>query len=120
MKKTLKIIFFVSILAVLTYGVLWFAILFSLSNSINQKYSDTYLNIDDSQQYFVKFSKAKPYGFPFKFGVSIINWQEESVNRKIEFNSPINIGYDLLKQQIFIDFQERQLADLNQPSEALE
>ncbi|WP_419235560.1 hypothetical protein [Rickettsia endosymbiont of Nabis limbatus] len=104
MKKTLKIIFFVSILAVLTYGILWFAILFSLSNSINQKYSDTYLNIDDSQQYFVKFSKAKPYGFPFKFGISIINWQEESVNRKIEFNSPINIGYDLLKQQIFVDF----------------
>lgn len=104
MKKTLKVIFCISTLAVLIYSILWFAILLLLSNSINQKYSDTDFNIDNSQQYFVKFFKVKPYGFPFKLGVSIINWQEESVNRKVEFNSPINIGYDLLKQQIFINF----------------
>ncbi len=104
MTKTLKIIFCICTLAVLIYSILWFAILFLLSNSINQKYSGTYFNIDDSQQYFIKFSKATPYGFPFKFGISIINWHEESVNRKVEFNSPINIGYNLLKQQIFIDF----------------
>jgi len=104
MKKTLKIILITILFIIATYSILWFGILFSLSNSINQKYSDTYLNIDKDQQYFVKFSKVKPYGFPFKLAVSVVNWQEESVNRKIEFNSSVYIGYDLLKQHIFIDF----------------
>ncbi|XVN40417.1 MAG: hypothetical protein RCO49_06250 [Rickettsia endosymbiont of Argas persicus] len=104
MKKTLKIIFIVSTFLILAYSILWFAVLFSLSNSINQKYSNTYINFDDSQQYFVRFSKVKPYGFPFKFGISVIDWQEESINRRIEFNSPIHIGYDLLKQHLFVDF----------------
>lgn len=104
MKKTLKIILFTTAFITLAYSILWFGILFSISHSINQKYSDTYINIDDSKQYFIKFSKVKPYGFPFKFGISFINWEEESINRKIEANTPINIGYDLLKQNLFLSF----------------
>jgi len=109
MKKTLKIILFITIFIILAYSGLWFAIMLSLSHSINQKYAGIDLNIEESnnnpsQQYLIKFSKVKPYGFPFKLGVSVINWQEESINRAIEFTSPINIGYDLLKQNLFINF----------------
>jgi hypothetical protein len=97
------------IFIILAYSGLWFAIIFSLSHSINQKYAGTDLNIEETdnnsnQQYLIKFSKVQPYGFPFKLGVSVINWQEESINRAIEFTSPINIGYDLLKQNLFINF----------------
>ncbi|AFB21020.1 hypothetical protein [Rickettsia canadensis] len=109
MKKTFKIILFISIFIILAYSGLWFAIMLSVSHSINQKYAGTDLNIEEAdnnpnQQYLIKFSKVQPYGFPFKWGISVINWQEESINRAIEFTSPINIGYDLLKQNLFIHF----------------
>lgn len=104
MKITLKIILSLIAFIIIAYSILWFAFLFSLSNYINQEYSNTEINIDDSKEYFIKFSKAKPYGFPFKFGISIIDWQEESSNRRIEASSPINIGYDLLNQDLFVSF----------------
>jgi len=104
MKKTFKIILFTVIFIILTYSILWFGALFSLSSFINKKYSNTDISVGESRQYFVKFSKVKPYGFPFKFGISVINWQEESINRKIDVVSPINIGYDLMKQDLFISF----------------
>ncbi|HJD56031.1 MAG TPA: hypothetical protein LFW21_05320 [Rickettsia endosymbiont of Pyrocoelia pectoralis] len=102
MKRTLKIILFTIVFIVFAYTGLWFAVLVSLSNSINEKYADTYIDVGNSEQYFIKFSKVKPYGFPFKWGVSLVDWQEESINRQIEFHSPINIGYDLLKQTLFV------------------
>ncbi|WP_017442802.1 hypothetical protein [Rickettsia gravesii] len=109
MKKILKIILFITIFIILAYSGLWFTIMFSLSHSINQKYAGTNLNIEEAdnnpnQQYLIKFSKVQPYGFPFKLGISVINWQEESINRATEFTTPINIGYDLLKQKLFIHF----------------
>ncbi len=112
MKKILKIILFITIFIILAYSGLWFTIMFSLSHSINQKYAGTNLNIlnieeaynNPNQQYLIKFSKVQPYGFPFKLGISVINWQEESINRATEFTTPINIGYDLLKQKLFIHF----------------
>ncbi|ABV75042.1 hypothetical protein A1C_03835 [Rickettsia akari str. Hartford] len=109
MKKILKIILFITIFIILAYSGLWFTIMFFLSHSINQKYAYTNLNIEDAdnnlnQQYLIKFSKVYPYGFPFKWGISVVNWQEESINRAIEFTTPINIGYDLLKQELFINF----------------
>ncbi|ADE30010.1 hypothetical protein [Rickettsia prowazekii] len=109
MKKILIIILFIIIFIVLIYSGLWFVIMFSLSHSINQKYSGVHLNIgkgnnNPHQQYLVKFSKVQPYGFPFKLGIMVINWQEESINRAIEFTKPINIGYDLLGQKLFINF----------------
>lgn len=102
MKRTLKIILFIATFIILIYSGLWFAVLFSLSNSINQKYANTYIDVGNSEQYFIKFSKVKPYGFPFKWGISVVDWQEESINRQIEIHSPINIGYDLLKQSLFV------------------
>ncbi|WP_341786698.1 hypothetical protein [Rickettsia endosymbiont of Cantharis rufa] len=109
MKKTLEVILFITIFIILAYSGLWFAIMLSLSHSINQKYAGTDLNIEETDnnsnhQYLIKFSKVQPHGFPFKLGISVINWQEESINRAIEFTSPINIGYDLLKQNLFINF----------------
>ncbi|WP_347938779.1 hypothetical protein [Rickettsia oklahomensis] len=109
MKKTLIIILFITIFIILAYSGLWFTIMLSLSHSINQKYAGTDINIEEAdnnsnQQYLIKFSKVQPYGFPFKWGIAVINWQEESINRAIEFTSPINIGYDLLKQNLFIKF----------------
>ncbi|AAU03940.1 hypothetical protein [Rickettsia typhi] len=109
MKKILIIILFIIIFIVLVYSGLWFVIMFSLSRSINQKYSGVNLNIEKDnnnlhQQYLVKFSKVRPYGFPFKLGIMVINWQEESINRAIEFTTPINIGYDLFEQKLFINF----------------
>ncbi|MGX6959950.1 MAG: hypothetical protein ACIPMY_01580 [Rickettsia endosymbiont of Pentastiridius leporinus] len=102
MKRTLKIILFIAAFIILIYSGLWFAVLLSLSDSINEKYANTYIDVGNSEQYFIKFSNIKPYGFPFKWGVSVIDWQEESINRQIEFRSPINIGYDLLQQNLFV------------------
>ncbi|WP_341789351.1 hypothetical protein [Rickettsia endosymbiont of Polydrusus tereticollis] len=107
MKKKLKLILVIFAASLLLYTAIWFAILISLSNSINQQYSNRYIDakiFNNNEPYFIKFSKVRPYGFPFKFAIAIINWSEESSTRKVEFNSPIHMGYDLLAQHLFLSF----------------
>ncbi|WP_341793983.1 MULTISPECIES: hypothetical protein [unclassified Rickettsia] len=108
MKKKLKLVLIIAATIILIYSGIWFAILISLSNSINQQYSNRYIDakiFNNNEQYFIKFSKVRPYGFPFKFAIAIINLSEESSTRKVEFNSPIHIGYDLLAQHLFLSFR---------------
>ncbi|WP_342270258.1 hypothetical protein [Rickettsia endosymbiont of Orchestes rusci] len=108
MKKKLKLVLIIAATIILIYSGIWFAILISLSNLINQQYSNRYIDakiFNNNEQYFIKFSKVRPYGFPFKFAIAIINLSEESSTRKVEFNSPIHIGYDLLAQHLFLSFR---------------
>ncbi|MFY9589870.1 hypothetical protein [Rickettsia endosymbiont of Halotydeus destructor] len=107
MKKKLKLILALLVTLLLSYTAIWFALLFSLSNYINKQYANRYIDAKElniNEPYFIKFSKVKPQGFPFKFAINIINWSEESATRKIETNFPIHIGYDLLKQHLFLSF----------------
>lgn len=107
MRKTLIYISVIIAVILLIYTISWLVIVTSLANKINGQYSNRYIavnSIDSEQRYFIKFNKVALYGFPFKIALQVIGWHEEGENSIIEFNSPIYIGYDLLKQVCFVSY----------------
>ncbi len=107
MKKIIYISSIFVAVILLIYTIAWFVITITISNKLNQQYANHYINsrsIGMEQQYFIKFNKIANYGFPFKIAIQIIGWYEESDDTIIEFNTPIYIGYDLLKQSCFISY----------------
>ncbi|MDR0774299.1 MAG: hypothetical protein LBE72_03185 [Rickettsia sp.] len=107
MRKTLIYISVIIAVILLIYTISWLVIVTSVANKINGQYSNRYIaanSIDSEQKYFIKFNKVVSYGFPFKIALQVIGWHEEGENSIIEFNSPIYIGYDLLKQVCFVSY----------------
>ncbi|WP_375330900.1 hypothetical protein [Candidatus Tisiphia endosymbiont of Oplodontha viridula] len=107
MRKTLIYISVIIAVILLIYTISWLVIVTSVANKINGQYSNRYIavnSIDSEQRYCIKFNKVALYGFPFKIALQVIGWHEEGENSIIEFNSPIYIGYDLLKQACFVSY----------------
>ncbi|WP_341754233.1 hypothetical protein [Candidatus Tisiphia endosymbiont of Dioctria rufipes] len=107
MRKKLIYISVIIAVILLIYTISWLIIITSVASKINGQYSNRYIaanSIDSEQKYFIKFNKVASYGFPFKFALQVIGWHEEGENSIIEFNSPIYIGYDLLKQACFVSY----------------
>lgn len=107
MRKKLIYISVIIAVILLIYTISWLVIITSVASKINGQYSNRYIavnSIDNEQKYFIKFNKVASYGFPFKFALQVIGWHEEGENSIIEFNSPIYIGYDLLKQACFVSY----------------
>ncbi|WP_341747974.1 hypothetical protein [Candidatus Tisiphia endosymbiont of Dascillus cervinus] len=107
MRKKLIYISVIIAVILLIYTISWLVIVTSVASKINGQYSNRYIaanSIDSEQKYFIKFNKVVSYGFPFKIALQVIGWHEEGENSIIEFNSPIYIGYDLLKQACFVSY----------------
>lgn len=107
MKK--KLLYLASIITIflLIYTITWFVIITSVAKQLNEQYAGRYINtklIETEPDYFIKFAKIISYGFPFKMAIQVIGWQEEGETNLIKLNSPIYLGYDLLKQICFISY----------------
>jgi hypothetical protein len=92
---------------IVLYSICWFVSLSVVSSTLNTKYANQDINVIDAKSeygYFVKFTKAQPTGFPFKFAIKLTGWQEESRSNKIEYQAPLIVGYNLLKGNIFVSF----------------
>lgn len=80
----------------------------SISATINQQYANRKLSTKSITKspldYYITFSKVSWYGFPFKVGFQVNNWQEEGEDVVIALQSPIKLGYDLLKQAAFVEY----------------
>lgn len=107
MRKTLLSTLAIIAIFTLIYSALWFTLIISISNEINRLYANRIINtkaMGSNQEYSIIFRKISSYGFPFKLAVQIIGWREESKDTLIEFSAPIHVGYDLLKQNLFISY----------------
>lgn len=113
MKKFLTYLFAFVIFFSLTYALGWMLILHSFTKSINRQYADQYFsakNLGFPDEYYVKFTEVSPVGFPFMIAVKIVGWQEEGESNLFECKSPIYIGYDLIKQRIFLSYSGEALS----------
>jgi len=106
MKKLIYSLLALISLIILIYSILWFWIFNSLANTLTKEHAGRSINgqVIGMEQYSFGFSKISAYGFPFKFAIKIINWYEENSVSKIEFKSPIYLGYDLFKQSFFLSY----------------
>ena len=107
LKRFLKYCFWIICSLVIVYSLTWFILLSLISASINKQYANQQINIIEPSQgleYYIKFDKVTPVGYPFKIAIKFINWSEEGQSNKIEYKDPLIIGYDLFKNRIFIHF----------------
>ncbi|XVN42036.1 MAG: hypothetical protein RCG15_04960 [Candidatus Rickettsia vulgarisii] len=108
MIRSFKYLSIILAILFLLYTTVWFVTAISISHVINKEYAGKDINVtslkSDKREYYIKFYKISTYGFPFKIGFQIINWQEEGEETLIEFLTPIYIGYDFIKQSFFFNF----------------
>ncbi|WPY00262.1 hypothetical protein Trichorick_00134 [Candidatus Trichorickettsia mobilis] len=107
LKRFLKYCFWIICSLVIIYSLAWYISLNLISASINKQYANKQINViepNQSLEYYIKFDKVIPVGYPFKIAIKFINWNEEGQSNKIEYKDPLIIGYDLLKSRIFIHF----------------
>ena len=106
MMRIIKIVIVILLLALASVVGGWFYITDKVANQINQEYAGKKIAVKgmDKQDYFINFENASPTGFPFKFAWHINGWSEESRTAKISYTSPIVVGYDLLLQKVFINY----------------
>ena len=103
----MRIIKFLIIILVLVFlGLVggWYFITLKVASELNNKYSGQEIEINAIDGYFVHFDKASPAGFPYKVAWDIQGWCEENNTSNIEYKEPIQFGYDLLSQQLFISY----------------
>lgn len=90
----------ICLLILLSYGAFWFFSMRFVASYINDSYSNRSIStriINTKDEHFIKFAKAEYYGFPFKFGLKIIDFTEDTKVGLLECKSPIHIEYDLIR-----------------------
>lgn len=94
------------IIFALIYSLLWFGMLGLIARNLNKDYANQDLNIQNfiADEAFVRFSHISPAGFPFKIALKIYGMTEEVISGKTEYQAPIILGYDLLKQDFFASY----------------
>jgi hypothetical protein len=105
MKLIRFLVILITLLLVAVCGI-WFYATKHIAAEINAKYAGKKFEVQgiDKSEYFIIFDKVSPTGFPFKISWNIEGWSEESRTAKIRYTSPVQVGYDLLLQQIFVSY----------------
>ena len=106
MMRLIKYLLIIPIVIILLIIGIWFYITYSISSDLNAQYAGKKLSVKnfDKSDYFITLKNIAPTGFPYKISWDINGWQEESRTSQISYLSPIKFGYDLIKQQIFINY----------------
>ncbi len=101
-----KFLVIIILLLLTSASGVWYYITNQVANELNSKYADQKFAVQniDKKNYFISFKNVTSSGFPFKISWNLNSLIEESKTTKITYSSPINFGYDLLSQKIFINY----------------
>ena len=104
--RLIKYLLLIPIIFILLIIGGWYYITYSISSDLNARYAEKKFSVQslDKSDYFIIFHNITPAGFPYKISWDINGWQEESRTSQITYISPINFGYDLLKQKLYISY----------------
>ena len=104
--KVIKIIFILLVLALLSLAGLWYYVTDKVATELNTKYAGKEFAVKgiDKTDYFITFDKVVPSGFPYKISWEAIGWKEESRGAEIIYKSPLEFGYDLMLQRVFVNY----------------
>ncbi|MDG1436735.1 MAG: hypothetical protein P8P83_02990 [Rickettsiaceae bacterium] len=105
----MKLIRFLVISIVLILSIIgggWYYVMNKVTNDLNTQYAGQKIAVNgmDKKEYFVTFDKLVPSGFPFKISIDVQGWKEESRASHITYPASIQLGYDLLFQQLFVSY----------------
>ncbi len=104
--KAIKIIFILLVLTLLSLAGLWYYVTDRVATELNEKYAGKEFAVKgiDKTDYFITFDKVVPSGFPYKIAWEAIGWKEESRGAEIIYKSPLEFGYDLMLQRVFVNY----------------
>lgn len=105
-KKIVKIITLTILILIIGIASVWFYATNEFTHRINDEFAGKKFHIKnfDQTEYVVNFKSANSMGFPFKIAWQIVGYVEESKDAFINYVKPINIGYNLLLQKIFVEY----------------
>lgn len=119
MKKILKIILLLIATITLICAGSWYYVTSKVTNKLNSQYakkdiailkttntskSNNKSPIAKGTSYIIRFASATAYGAPYKIAWNLNNFVEETSSFHMEYLSPIQFGYDLLRQTLFIHY----------------
>ncbi len=113
MKRFLRYGIYIIVVILALYSIVWTSSLFLITRNLTERYANQDISVKAAgikDEYFIKFSKINLAGFPFIIGIKVFGWTEEGRGAKIEFLEPIVIGYDLLKQSMFVNYSGQVIA----------
>ncbi|MES2214419.1 MAG: hypothetical protein V4485_00150 [Pseudomonadota bacterium] len=95
-----------TISVIMLYAALWGVITASLSYTINSFFARKQHQISwwNDESYSLSFDKASLHGFPFKISIELTNIVEESEDSVITHEDPLYVGYDLIKQRFYAEY----------------
>ncbi len=108
MKKFRKLV----ILVIFCFAILnlaWFYGCYKIVDVVNTNFAGKNLQIHDIT---VRFSKAIIAGYPNKISVQLLDFTETSKDAQITYNNPVNVGYNILTQRIFVSYNGEIQANL--------
>lgn len=119
MKKLFKIILLLIVIITLICLGSWYYVTSQVTSKLNQyakkdivilKTNSTLKSNNNSpiaknNNYIIRFASATAYGAPYKIAWNLNNFVEETSSFHMEYLSPIQFGYDLLRQTLFIHYE---------------
>lgn len=121
MKKIIKIILLLITIITLICAGSWYYVTSKVTNKLNSQYAKKDIVIfktthksksnnnlpiaKDTNNYIMRFTSATAYGAPYKIAWNLNNFVEETSSFRMEYLSPVQFGYDLLRQTIFIHYE---------------
>ncbi len=119
--KILLIIFFILFAA---YSAAWYTAMSTITEYINAEYAGRDLkpeihhqekdedgtltssfSISDNPTTKLGIVKASAVGFPFKWAIAIDGFHKVDNNNRINFQSPVILGYNLINQSIYANYK---------------
>lgn len=120
MKKILKIFLLLIAIITLLCAASWYYVTSGVTDKLNTKYAKrdivifqtnpelktnkTSSSLKNNSNYIIRFANATAYGAPYKIAWNLNSFVEETSSFHMEYLSPVQFGYDLLRQTIFIHY----------------
>ncbi len=120
MKKILKIFLLLIAIITLLCAASWYYVTSGVTDKLNAKYAKkdivifqanpefktnkTSSSLKNHGNYIIRFANATAYGAPYKIAWNLNSFVEETSSFHMEYLSPVQFGYDLLRQTIFIHY----------------
>lgn len=102
----IKFTLIISLLVLLLMGGAWYYVTNKVADHLNEEYANKSISLNVlGEKYIISCKKFTPTGFPYRISWQVDGYNEETISEKLEYNSPVYFGYNLMTQKIFAEYQ---------------
>ncbi|PCJ26969.1 MAG: hypothetical protein COA94_04665 [Rickettsiales bacterium] len=104
--KLIRFIVLVLLLIAAAIGAGGYYVTHKVADELNEQYAGQKIAVTENGKasHFITFKEVVPSGFPLKISWDVRGVIEETESSKTSFTSPVQFGYDLLLQKVFVSY----------------